>query len=88
MSPILVNIFVVFYEKLLLDRFPKPYIYLRYVDDTFACFCSRNEALSFFQELYDLRPSLTFTMDEEKDNKLPSLDVLVKRRSFAFVTSI
>ena len=27
-------------------------------------------------------------MDEEKDNKLPFLDVLVERRSFAFVTSI
>ena len=27
-------------------------------------------------------------MDEEKDNKLPFLDVLVKRRLFAFVTCI
>ena len=27
-------------------------------------------------------------MDEENDNNLPFLDVLVERRSFAFVTSI
>ena len=33
-------------------------------------------------------PSLTFTMDEEKDNKLPFLDVLVEHCLFAFVSSI
>ena len=36
----------------------------------------------------DLHPSLSFTIDEEKDNKLLFLDVLVEQRSFAFVTSI
>ena len=79
---ILANIFVGFYEKLLFDRFPKLYIYLSDVDDTF--FCSRNEALSFFHCLNDLHPSLTFTMNKQMDNKLPFLDVLVERRSFAF----
>ena len=88
LDPILANIFVGFYEKLLLDRFPKPYIYLRYVDGSFACFSSPNEALSFFHCLNDLRSSLTFTVDEKKDNKLPFLDVLVERRSFAFVTCL
>ena len=48
------------------------------MNDTFACLSSRNEALSFFQQLNDLHPSLTFTMDEEKDNQLPFLDVLVE----------
>ena len=88
LGPILTSIFVGFYEKLLFDRFPKPYIHLRYVDKTFASFSSCYEALSFFQRLNDLHPSLTFTMDEEKDNQLPFLDVLVERHSFAFVTSI
>ena len=41
LGPILANIFVGFYEKLLFDRFPKPYIYLRYVEDNFACFSYR-----------------------------------------------
>ena len=84
--PFLANIFVGFDEKLFFDRFPKPYIYLRYVDDIFACFCSSNEALLFFQRMNDLHPSLPFTMDEEKNNKLPFLDVLVEGHTFAFVT--
>ena len=49
---------------------------------------SHNESVSFFHCLNDLYPSLAFTVDEEKDNKLPFLDVLVEHRSFAFVTSI
>ena len=61
-----------------LTGFSKPYIYLRHVDDTFTCFCSHNEALSFFQWLNYLHPSLTFTMDEEKNNQLQFLDVLVE----------
>ena len=85
LGPILANIFVGFNEKLFFDKFPKHYIYLHYVDDPFACF---NEALSFFHCLNDLHPSLTFIMDEEKDNKLPLLNVLVEHHSFAFVTSI
>ena len=85
MGSILANMFVGFYEKLLFDRFPKSYIYLRYVDDTIACFSSRNEALSFFHCLNDLHPSLTFTMDEEKK---ANYHVLVKRHLFGFVTCI
>ena len=54
----------------------------------FRFFCSFNEALSLFQRFNSLHRSLTFNMDEEKDNHLPFLDVLVDRRSFAFVTSI
>ena len=88
LGPILPNIFVGFNEKQLFEKFTKPYIYLRFMDDTFACFSSCNEASSFFQRLNDLHPSLTFTMDEEKDNQLPFLDVLFERRSFTFVTSI
>ena len=88
LGPILANIFVGFHEHQLFDRFPKPYIYLRNVDDTFACFSSRNEAVTFFQCLNDLHPPLTFTMDEEKDNKLAFLGVLVERRWFALVTCI
>ena len=88
LGPILAKILVGFYQKLLFDWFPETYIYLRYVDNTFTFFCSRNAALSFFQRLNNLHPSLTFAMDEKKDNELPFLDALVERCSFAYVTSI
>ena len=78
LGPILTNIFVGSYEKLLFYRFLKPYIYLRYVGDTFACFSSRYKSLSFFHCLNDLHPSLIFAMDGKGDNKLPFFDVLVE----------
>ena len=88
LGPILANIFVGFHERLLFEKFPKPFIYQRYVDDTFVRFSSRNEALMFFHKLNDLHPSLSFTMEEKNSNKLPFLDVLVKRGESSFFTSI
>ena len=85
--PILSNIFVGFDERFLFDKFPKPYIYLRYVDDTFVCFSSHNKAL-FFYWLNDLHPSITFTMEEEKDHKLPFLDVLVEHCPLSWLVYI
>ena len=36
LRPILANIFVGFHERLLFKKFPKSFIYLHYVDDTFV----------------------------------------------------
>ena len=47
LGPILANIFVGFHERRLFDKFPKPFTYLRYVDDTFVSFKSRSDALKF-----------------------------------------
>ena len=87
-GPILANIFVGFQETHLFDRFPKPFIYLRYVDDTFVSFRSRNDALSFFDKLNKLHPSLTFTMEEENNGEVPFLDVLVERHDTSFLTTV
>ena len=76
----LFNIFVGFQERRLFDRFPKPFIYLRFVDDTFISFRSLSDALSFFDKLNQLHSSLIFTMEEENNGQLPYLDVFVERR--------
>ena len=87
LGPILVNIFVGFHERQLFEKFPKPCIYLRYVD-TFVSFSSHSGALNFFHKLNNLHPSFAFTMEEEKNNELPFLDVLVERGKSVFLTSI
>ena len=71
-SPLGPNIFVWFHERLLFEKFPVPFIYLRYVDDTFVSFRLRNKALMFFHKLNDLHPSLSFTMEEENSNNYHS----------------
>lgn len=45
LCPILTNIFVGYYEPLLLDKFHKPYLYIRYVDDTISIFDSSSDLL-------------------------------------------
>ena len=60
LGPILANIFVGFQERHLFETFPKPFIYLRYVDDTFVSFRSPNDALLFFDKLNKLHSSLTW----------------------------
>ena len=86
LGPILANIFVGFQERHLFDRFPKPFIYLRYLDDTFVSFRSRDYALSFFDKLNKLHSSLVFTMEEENNGELPFLDVSVERHDSSFLT--
>ena len=88
LGPILANILVGFHERLLFEKFHMPFIYLHYVDDTFVTFSSRNDALLFFHKMDDLHPSLSFTMGEEKSNKLSFLDVLIERYDFSFLTFV
>ena len=62
LGPILANIFVGFQERLLFEKFPKSFIYQRYIDNTFVSFISRSHALLFFNKLNDLHSSLSFTI--------------------------
>ena len=70
LSPVIANVFVGFLEQQPFDKVPKPYCYVLYIDDTFACFSSHNEALKLYQYLNNLHPSLSFTMEEENKNML------------------
>ena len=88
LGPILANIFVGFQEIHLFERFPKPFIYLRYVDDTFVSFWSHNDVLLFFDKLNELHSSFTFTLEEENNNKLPFLDELVEGCDSFFLTLV
>nr|VZI19030.1 unnamed protein product [Spirometra erinaceieuropaei] len=56
----------------------KPAFWRRYVDDTFVII--EKDKLSGFQDLLNgISPDIQFTREDEKDEKLPFLDVLVTR---------
>ena len=73
------NIFVGFYEKVLFQKTSHPFCYFRYVDDTFVMIRSKADAISFFNLLNSLHPSLRFTMESENNGCLSFLDVFVQR---------
>ena len=62
--------------------------YVHYMDDTFVCFSSCNEALKFYQCQNNLHYSLSLTMEEENNNMLPFFDVLVEKSPSSFVNSV
>ena len=63
-------------------------MYNRYVDDCFILFNNKDDCERMFRDFNGLHSSISFTMETEKENSLPFLDVLVKRVQTEFLTSI
>ena len=80
LGPTFANIFMCYYEKLLLASCPPdfaPIFYRRYVDDCFLLFRNPSHADSFLSFLNSKHLNIKFTMEQEVNGKLPFLDVLV-----------
>ena len=90
LSSILSNIYVGFHEEKIFSKKEvySPTIYYRYVDDTFATFETLADSKTFLDRLNSLHPALQFTCELEKDNKLPFLDVLVKKENGHLITTV
>ena len=88
LGPSLANIFVGYYEAVLFKKVNKPYMYYRYVDDTFAVFNNKDECNELFSHLNSLYPSLRFTFEKECNRTLPFFDVMVEKNDHEFVTFI
>ena len=69
LSPILTNIFVLYYKENSFSETRKPPICFRYVDDTFAIFDHEAEADEFLATLNCLHSSLKFTL-KERENQI------------------
>ena len=67
------------FEDLALKTKLAPRIWRRYIDDTFSVIEEVN-ARHFLDHLNSLRPSIQFTMELEKDRRLPFLDTLLTRK--------
>ena len=80
LAPTLANLFMGHHEKQWIEAFQgeKPIFYKRYVDDIFAVFNNREQALEFYEYINQQHPNIEFTKEENVNFKLPFLDVMVE----------
>ena len=79
-----------YFEKDVLENSDlKPKNWLRYVDDTFVLWPHSLEELEQFHQYLNKRNvSIQFTIEHQKNNSLPFLDVLVQKQMNNFKTKI
>ena len=90
LAPVLANLFLGFHENDWINSFEgfKPLYYKRYVDDIIAVFEHETQADDFLSHLNSRHPNIKFTIEYEKDQKLPFLDVLLDRSNGNLITSV
>ena len=66
----------------------KPLHYFRYLDDTFSLFEEKSNSNSFFSYPNSKHPRINFTIEPEKDDRLPFFDVIVRRHGNSFSNSV
>ena len=66
----------------------KPVFYRRYVDDIFELFESAEHLSKFHAYLKTCRPNMSFSFEQEINDKLSFLDVEVSRQQGKFVTTV
>ena len=91
LGPTLANIFLGHFEKIWLEQCPddfKPVYYKRYVDDIITLFNSQEHVEKFKMFLNSRHKNMSFSSEEEKDNKFNFLDIQITRKENKIVTSI
>ena len=89
LSPVLANIYMEYFEEMALGSISlEPSMWLRYVDDTFILWPHQENVQILLDHVNSIRPSIQFTMEKERDNKLSFLDVLVTRTEQGFRSSV
>ena len=76
-SPVVANIYMEMFEELALRTatYP-PRIWTHYVDDTFLVI-TKTVVEKFLNHLNSLRPTITFTVEQKVEGKLPFLDTVL-----------
>ena len=90
LSPVLANLYMEYFESVLLPTLPVlPSLWIRYVDDVFALWPHDPSLFpDFLSSLNNLAPSINFKVEWENSSKLPFLDVLVHKSDFRFTFSV
>ena len=88
-SPAIANIYMASLEKRALETWngTKPKTWYRFVDDIFSI-VKQSQVNDFLKHLNEQHPSIRFTMELEKDKKLPFLDVTVHRTGETLTTTV
>ena len=86
-SAVVANLYMEFFEEMALTSAPdKPALWKRYVDDIW-CIVKKGKEEELLDHLNSVRPSIKFTMELEKDGKLPFLDCSLQRGEDGMLTS-
>ena len=91
LGPTMGNVFLSFYEMKWLEQCPnefKPVFYRRYIDDIFVLFESAEHLSKFHAYLNTCHPNMSFSFEQELNDKLSFLDEEVSRQQGKFVTSV
>jgi hypothetical protein len=81
LGPLLADIFMASLEKKIQHKLKDICFFRRYVDDIILITNSRQQAEEFLDELNHLHPNIKLTIEHERDDTLPFLDLLLKRNS-------
>ena len=90
LGPVLANLFMGYHESKWLNSEESSTVlfYKRYVDDIFCLFKCEADAEHFLNFLNRQHPNIKFTIENEKGNQLPFLDILNDSSSNKLVTSV
>ena len=91
LGPTLANVFMCHFENIWLENCPahfKPFVYRRFVDDTFVLFRTRYNAEKFKSYLHKQHKNIKFTSEIEENGSLSILDITITRENNKFVTSV
>ncbi|XP_046397729.1 uncharacterized protein LOC124164448 [Ischnura elegans] len=82
LSPVIADIYMERFDQMAIGSYDKkPKLWLRYVDDTFViCPHGPEELQSFLKHVHSQHPAIQFTMEMEKDRRIPFLDMMVNKR--------
>ncbi|CAH1267006.1 Hypp3654 [Branchiostoma lanceolatum] len=87
LSPVLANLFMEEFERKALDTAPhRPKFWGRYVDDT-GVVNQREHEQELFEHINKQHDSIKFTIEKEKDGRLPMLDVMMIRNPDNSITT-
>jgi hypothetical protein len=83
LSPILAEVFMNQLEKGIMRKEWRPRFYRRYVDDIIAI-VPRGQGEKILEEMNKMHKSIEFTIEKEKEGKIPFLDLMISREKGIF----